>query len=151
MIKKTFAAAGAAALLAMGLAGCGATMGGAQSANRICLIQNPHIQVPQMVEAVTEGLKYAGYEVSVLPGDSAADACEHCVAYGLKPNQKGDALDAFIIQSFRNGQPEFNASGNAEKGQLTLQQIATYAAQFAVELKKRTEPVQAPAAAPAEE
>lgn len=151
MLKKTFAAAGAAALLAMGLAGCGATMGGAQSANRICLIQNPHIQVPQIVEAVTEGLKYAGYEVSVLPGDSAADACEYCVAYGFQANQKGDALDAFIIRSFKNGQLEFHASGAAEQGQLTIQQIKTYAARFAVELKKRTESAQAPAAAPAEE
>lgn len=81
MIKKTFAAAGAAALLAMGLTGCGATMGGAQSANRICLIQNPHIQVPQdqvpqIVEAITEGLKSGGYEVNVLSSDAPTDACE---------------------------------------------------------------------------
>ena len=152
MFKKTFALAGTAALMALGLSGCGATLGGgaqpdeaaasaeaASAAQQICLIQNPHIKVAQMPEAVTEGLKYAGYEVKLMPGDSKADVCEHCVAYGLKLNEKGDALEAILFQSFRNGQPEFNANGPAEKGQLTLQQVAQYAAMFAVELKKRTE------------
>lgn len=152
MFKKTFALAGTAALMALGLSGCGATLGGgaqpdaaaasaeaASAAQQICLIQNPHIKVEQMPEAVTEGLKYAGYEVKLMPGDSKADVCEHCVAYGLKLNEKGDALEAILFQSFRNGQPEFNANGPAEKGQLTLQQVAQYAAMFAVELKKRTE------------
>lgn len=152
MFKKSFAMAGTAALMALGLSGCGATLGGgaqpdeaaasaevASAAQQICLIQNPHIKVAQMPEAVTEGLKYAGYEVKLMPGDSKADVCEHCVAYGLKLNEKGDALEAILFQSFRNGQPEFNANGPAEKGQLTLQQVAQYAAMFAVELKKRTE------------
>lgn len=159
MFKKTFALAGTAALMALGLSGCGATLGGgaqpdeaaasaeaASAAQQICLIQNPHIKVAQMPEAVTEGLKYAGYEVKLMPGDSKADVCEHCVAYGLKLNEKGDALEAILFQSFRNGQPEFNANGPAEKGQLTLQQVARYAAMFAVELKKRTEAGGAPAA-----
>ena len=152
MFKKTFALAGTTALMALGLTGCGATLGGgaqpdeaaasaeaASAAQQICLIQNPHIKVAQMPEAVTEGLKYAGYEVKLMPGDSKSDVCEHCVAYGLKLNEKGDALEAILFQSFRNGQPEFNANGPAEKGQLTLQQVAQYAAMFAVELKKRTE------------
>lgn len=159
MFKKTIALAGTAALMALGLTGCGATLGGgaqpdeaaasaeaASAAQQICLIQNPHIKVAQMPEAVTEGLKYAGYEVKLMPGDSMADVCEHCVAYGLKLNEKGDALEAILFQSFRNGQPEFNANGPAEKGQLTLQQVAQYAAMFAVELKKRTEAGGAPTA-----
>ena len=158
MCKRSPCLAGTAALMALGLTGCGATLGGgaqpdeaaasaeaASAAQQICLIQNPHIKVAQMPEAVTEGLKYAGYEVKLMPGDSKADVCEHCVAYGLKLNEKGDALEAILFQSFRNGQPEFNANGPAEKGQLTLQQVAQYAAMFAVELKKRTEAGGAPA------
>lgn len=159
MFKKTIALAGTAALMALGLSGCGATLGGgaqpdeaaasaeaASTAQQICLIQNPQIQSAQITEMVSEGLKYAGYEVKLMPGDSKADVCEHCVTYAFKLNEKGDAFEAILFRSFRNGLLEFNANGPAEKGQLTLQQVAQYAAMFAVELKKRTEADGAPVA-----
>ena len=73
MFKKTIAMTGAAALLALGLTGCGATLGGgaqseeaaASADNQLCVI--PRTPTPQLLEAVSAGLKTAGYEVKVLP------------------------------------------------------------------------------------
>ena len=73
MFKKTIAMTGVAALLALGLTGCGATLGGgaqseeaaASADNQLCVI--PRTPTPQLLEAVSAGLKTAGYEVKVLP------------------------------------------------------------------------------------
>ena len=75
MFKKTIAMTGVAALLALGLTGCGATLGGgaqseeaaASADNQLCVI--PRTPTPQLLEAVSAGLKTAGYEVKVLPED----------------------------------------------------------------------------------
>ena len=83
MFKKTIAMTGAAALLALGLTGCGATLGGgaqseeaaASADNQLCVI--PRTPTPQLLEAVSAGLKTAGYEVKVLPEDAKTDACDH--------------------------------------------------------------------------
>ena len=65
MFKKTIAMTGAAALLALGLTGCGATLGGgaqseeaaASADNQLCVI--PRTPTPQLLEAVSAGLKTA--------------------------------------------------------------------------------------------
>lgn len=127
MFKKTIAMTGAAALLALGLTGCGATLGGgaqseeaaASADNQLCVI--PRTPTPQLLEAVSAGLKTAGYEVKVLPEDAKADACDHCVLYGLMLNEKRDGVKAFVFQSFKNGQPELAANAPVENNQVNLQ------------------------------
>lgn len=67
MFKKTIAMTGAAALLALGLTGCGATLGGgaqseeaaASADNQLCVI--PRTPTPQLLEAVSAGLKTAAW------------------------------------------------------------------------------------------
>lgn len=136
---------GAAALLALGLTGCGATLGGgaqseeagASADNQLCVI--PRTPTPQLLEAVSAGLKTAGYEVKVLPEDAKTDACDHCVLYGLMLNEKRDGVKAFVFQSFKNGQPELAANAPVENNQVNLQQVAQYAVEFAAALKKNAE------------
>lgn len=107
MFKKTIAMTGAAALLALGLTGCGATLGGgaqseeaaASADNQLCVI--PRTPTPQLLEAVSAGLKTAGYEVKVLPEDAKTDACDHCVLYGLMLNEKRDGVKAFVSRASR--------------------------------------------------
>ena len=145
MFKKTIAMTGAAALLALGLTGCGATVGGgaqseeaaASADNQLCVI--PRTPTPQLLEAVSAGLKTAGYEVKVLPEDAKTDACDHCVLYGLMLNEKRDGVKAFVFQSFKNGQPELAANAPVENNQVNLQQVAQYAVEFAAALKKNAE------------
>lgn len=94
MFKKTIAMTGAAALLALGLTGCGATLGGgaqseeaaASADNQLCVI--PRTPTPQLLEAVSAGLKTAGYEVKVLPEDAKTDACDLCA---LRPHAQREA------------------------------------------------------------
>lgn len=152
MFKKTIAMTGVAALLALGLTGCGATLGGgaqseeaaASADNQLCVI--PRTPTPQLLEAVSAGLKTAGYEVKVLPEDAKTDACDHCVLYGLMLNEKRDGVKAFVFQSFKNGQPELAANAPVENNQVNLQQVAQYAVEFAAALKKNGEAGGTPAA-----
>ena len=152
MFKKIIAMTGAAALLALGLTGCGATLGGgaqseeaaASADNQLCVI--PRTPTPQLLEAVSAGLKTAGYEVKVLPEDAKTDACDHCVLYGLMLNEKRDGVKAFVFQSFKNGQPELAANAPVENNQVNLQQVAQYAVEFAAALKKNAEAGGTPAA-----
>ena len=149
---KAAAMTGAAALLALGLTGCGATLGGgaqseeaaASADNQLCVI--PRTPTPQLLEAVSAGLKTAGYEVKVLPEDAKTDACDHCVLYGLMLNEKRDGVKAFVFQSFKNGQPELAANAPVENNQVNLQQVAQYAVEFAAALKKNAEAGGTPAA-----
>lgn len=131
MFKKTIAMTGAAALLALGLTGCGATLGGGAQSEEA---------------AASAGLKTAGYEVKVLPEDAKTDACDHCVLYGLMLNEKRDGVKAFVFQSFKNGQPELAANAPVENNQVNLQQVAQYAVEFAAALKKNAEAGGTPAA-----
>lgn len=131
MFKKTIAMTGAAALLALGLTGCGATVGGGAQSEEA---------------AASAGLKTAGYEVKVLPEDAKTDACDHCVLYGLMLNEKRDGVKAFVFQSFKNGQPELAANAPVENNQVNLQQVAQYAVEFAAALKKNAEAGGTPAA-----
>lgn len=131
MFKKTIAMTGAAALLALGLTGCGATVGGGAQSEEA---------------AASAGLKTAGYEVKVLPEDAKTDACDHCVLYGLMLNEKRDGVKAFVFQSFKNGQPELAANAPVENNQVNLQQVAQYAVEFAAALKKNGEAGGTPAA-----
>lgn len=148
MFKKTIAMTGAAALLALGLTGCGATLGGgaqseevaASADNQLCVI--PRTPTPQLLEAVSAGLN----EVKVLPEDAKTDACDHCVLYGLMLNEKRDGVKAFVFQSFKNGQPELAANAPVENNQVNLQQVAQYAVEFAAALKKNAEAGGTPAA-----
>lgn len=125
--------------------------GGAQSEeaaasadNQLCVI--PRTPTPQLLEAVSAGLKTAGYEVKVLPEDAKTDACDHCVLYGLMLNEKRDGVKAFVFQSFKNGQPELAANAPVENNQVNLQQVAQYAVEFAAALKKNAEAGGTPAA-----
>lgn len=148
-MKKT-AMALAALMLTAGLTGCAGMNapvdGEAQTAEgvrpEICLIPNPNVKSPELDAAIAEGVKHVGYDVKIVPEGSKLDVCDHCFAYALKLNKKGDAVEAVLFQTFVKGQPELGAAGPAdEKGQLTLQQIAEYAAVFAnqVMTKSKTE------------
>ena len=152
MMKKTAWALASAALLSLGLTGCAnfkqeATEEApaeqvtetkeAATAPQLCLIPNQRLNTPELLEAISAGVKYVGFDVKVLPAEANLEACEHCFSYAVKLNQKQDGLEAIIFQSFRKGQFELGAQGPAnEKGVLTLQGIANYAAAFGQQLMK---------------
>lgn len=149
-MKKTAWALASAALLSLGLTGCAglnqeeakataepATVENTVTAPQICLIPNPRVNTPELLNAISTGVKHVGFDVKVLPADANLEACDHCFSYALKLNEKQNGLEAIIFQSFRKGEFELGAQGPAnEKGELTLQVIANYAAAFGEKLMK---------------
>lgn len=121
MFKKTIAMTGAAALLALGLTGCGATLGGGAQSE--------------------EATASADNQLCVIPRTPTPH-----VLYGLMLNEKRDGVKAFVFQSFKNGQPELAANAPVENNQVNLQQVAQYAVEFAAALKKNAEAGGTPAA-----
>ena len=96
-----------------------------------------------MPEAVTEGLKYAGYEVKLMPGDPRRTFANIAAA---SSSMKGRCARSHPLSELQEAASPIQApTALPKKGQLTLQQVAQYAAMFAVELKKRTEAGGAPA------
>lgn len=150
-MKKTAWALASAALLSLGLTGCAGlkqegtaqetaeptTVENAVTAPQICLIPNARLNTPELLNAISVGVKHVGFDVKVLPPEANLGACEHCFSYALKLNEKQNGLEAIIFQSFRKGEFELGAQGPAnEKGELTLQVIANYAAAFGEQLMK---------------
>lgn len=150
-MKKTVWALASAALLSLGLTGCAGlnqegtaqetaeptTVENAVTAPQICLIPNARLNTPELLNAISVGVKHVGFDVKVLPPEANLGACEHCFSYALKLNEKQNGLEAIIFQSFRKGEFELGAQGPAnEKGELTLQVIANYAAAFGEQLMK---------------
>ena len=149
-MKKTAWALASAALLSLGLTGCAglnqeeakataepATVENTVTAPQICLIPNPRVNTPELLNAISTCVKHVGFDVKVLPADANLEACDHCFSYALKLNEKQNGLEAIIFQSFRKGAFELGAQGPAnEKGELTLQVIANYAAAFGEQLMK---------------
>ena len=149
-MKKTAWALASAALLSLGLTGCAglnqeeakattepATVENTVTAPQICLIPNPRVNTPELLNAISTGVKHVVFDVKVLPADANLEACDHCFSYALKLNEKQNGLEAIIFQSFRKGAFELGAQGPAnEKGELTLQVIANYAAAIGEQLMK---------------
>ena len=75
MFNKRFISASAAAVLSLVLMGCSTT----PATNEICLIENKHVNVDHLAEAVSIGLQHAGYEIKLLSSDEDRSGCARCV------------------------------------------------------------------------
>ena len=135
MFNKFFVLAGVGAVLSLGLTGC-STM---PTTNEICLIENQRVNVDHLAEAVSIGLQHAGYEIKLLSADEDRYGCARCVEYGLVFNEKRDAVESVVFRSTKNGQVEKQVRGPAKDGGMTLKQVAFYAAEFSLLLKKMDE------------
>lgn len=102
MFNKFFVLAGVGAVLSLGLTGC-STM---PTTNEICLIENQRVNVDHLAEAVSIGLRHAGYEIKLLSADEDRSGCARCVEYGLVFNEKRDAVESVVFRSTKNGQRE---------------------------------------------
>lgn len=103
MFNKFFVLAGVGAVLSLGLTGC-STM---PTTNEICLIENQRVNVDHLAEAVSIGLRHAGYEIKLLSADEDRSGCARCVEYGLVFNEKRDA-----VESVFSGAPRMAKSRN---------------------------------------
>lgn len=135
MFNKFFVLAGVGAVLSLGLTGC-STM---PTTNEICLIENQRVNVDHLAEAVSIGLQHAGYEIKLLSADEDRSGCARCVEYGLVFNEKRDAVESVVFRSTKNGQVEKQVRGPTKDGGMTLRQVAFYAAEFSLLLKKMDE------------
>ncbi len=102
MFNKFFVLAGVGAVLSLVLTGC-STM---PTTNEICLIENQRVNVDHLAEAVSIGLRHAGYEIKLLSADEDRSGCARCVEYGLVFNEKRDAVESVVFRSTKNGQRE---------------------------------------------
>lgn len=131
MFNKFFVLVGVGAVLSLGLTGCSTT----PTTNEICLIENQRVNVDQ----VSIGLQHAGYEIKLLSADEDRSGCARCVEYGLVFNEKRDAVESVVFRSTKNGQVEKQVRGPTKDGGMTLRQVAFYAAEFSLLLKKMDE------------
>ena len=131
MFNKFFVLVGVGAVLSLGSTGCSTT----PTTNEICLIENQRVNVDQ----VSIGLQHAGYEIKLLSADEDRSGCARCVEYGLVFNEKRDAVESVVFRSTKNGQVEKQVRGPTKDGGMTLRQVAFYAAEFSLLLKKMDE------------
>lgn len=131
MFNKFFVLVGVGAVLSLGLTGCSTT----PTTYEICLIENQRVNVDQ----VSIGLQHAGYEIKLLSADEDRSGCARCVEYGLVFNEKRDAVESVVFRSTKNGQVEKQVRGPTKDGGMTLRQVAFYAAEFSLLLKKMDE------------
>ena len=61
------------------------------------------------------------------------------VEYGLVFNEKRDAVESVVFRSTKNGLVEKQVRGPAKDDRMTLRQVAVYAAEFSLLLKKMDE------------
>lgn len=140
---SSLAAAGAAAVLSLGLAGCAS--GPASPADEtaefapvdyssVCLLENERVKSPKLVDAIESGLKKGGAEVKRLAPGTGPGACPFVLTYEVRAD-KG-VINAIFYQTFENGIPRLQATGRAPQGRgLTVAAVEAYTQELLARLE----------------
>ncbi|MDO5530965.1 hypothetical protein [Sutterella sp.] len=115
----------------------------------VCLLANPDVKIPRVMEAVEAGLKRGGAEVKRIAAGSGTLVCPFVITYDL-PSDDG-IVSSIRFQSFEHGIPRLDAAGRAPKGKaLTIAAVEAYAAEFLNRASRRGKPAEAEKAPEAE-
>ena len=94
----------------------------------VCVVEDPKQNVEALERAVVEGVKATGVTARVVMAGDNVSACKGLLTYGVAV--KDGKLTGMVYQMNEGNKVALRATGPAKDGKMTLQQAATYAANF---------------------
>lgn len=94
----------------------------------VCVVEDPKQNVEALERAVVEGVKATGVTARVVKAGDNVSACKGLLTYGVAV--KDGKLTGMVYQMNEGNKVALRATGPAKDGKMTLQQAATYAANF---------------------
>ena len=94
----------------------------------VCVVRDPKQNVEALERAVVEGVKATGVTARVVKAGDNVSVCKGLLTYGV--STRDGKLTGMVYQMNEGNKVALRATGPAKDGKMTLQQAATYAANF---------------------
>lgn len=102
--------------------------------SQVCVLDNPAVKNPQLVDAIVDGIVATGAKYVPLPSDAGPQACSYVMTYDI--TYEGRLVKAMTFYTFENGIPIYSARGTPDgNGGVTYDMVSEYV-QLVIERSK---------------